>query len=172
MDTASANDPVLLGARTFAGTVMTALESRIYTPPEHEGLTHRGWDRMAAIFQRHFQIDFLERTLQWRQNGRDSVSYHQPHDCLLNRLFKRRSKKKSKLRVTGLCVGNSPVTGEFPAQMSSIAENVSIWWCYHEIYEFRLNFHWGLWLIQIMYIDSDNGLASTGRQAIIWTNDG
>ena len=36
-------------------------------------------------------------------------------------------KKTSKLRVTGLCVGNSPVTGEFPAQMVSNAENVSIW---------------------------------------------
>ena len=34
---------------------------------------------------------------------------------------------KSKLRVTGLCVGNSPVTGEFPAQMASNAENNSIW---------------------------------------------
>ena len=43
--------------------------------------------------------------LQWRQNGRDSVSNHQPHDCLLNRLFRRRSKKTSKLRVTGLCCG-------------------------------------------------------------------
>ena len=29
----------------------------------------------------------------------------------------------SKLRVTGLCEGNSPVTGEFPAQMASNAEN-------------------------------------------------
>ena len=46
--------------------------------------------------------------LRWRQNGRDSVSTHQPHDCLFNRLFRRRSKKTSKLRVTGLCVGNSP----------------------------------------------------------------
>ena len=27
--------------------------------------------------------------------------------------------KTSKLRVTGLCVGNSPVTGEFPAQMAN-----------------------------------------------------
>ena len=44
----------------------------------------------------------------WRHNGRGSVSNHQPHDCLLNRLFRRRSKKTSKLRVTGLCVGNSP----------------------------------------------------------------
>ena len=40
-------------------------------------------------------------------------------------------KKTSKLRVTGLCVGNSPVTGEFPAQRASNAENVSIWWRHH-----------------------------------------
>ena len=53
------------------------------------------------------------------------------HDCLLNRLFRRRSSKTSKLRVTGLCAGNSPVTGEFPAQRASNAENVSIWWRHH-----------------------------------------
>ena len=41
-----------------------------------------------------------------------------------------RSKKTSKLRVTGLCEGNSPVTGEFPIQRVSNAENVSIWWRY------------------------------------------
>ena len=52
---------------------------------------------------------------------------HQPHDCLLNRLCRRRSKKIPKLRVAGLCAGNSPVTGEFHAQMASNAENVSIW---------------------------------------------
>ena len=34
-------------------------------------------------------------------------------------------RKKSELRVTGLCAGNSPVTGEFPAQRTSNAENVS-----------------------------------------------
>ena len=50
-----------------------------------------------------------------------------------NRLFRRRSKKTSKLRVTGLCVGNSPGTGEFPAQMASNVENVSIWWRHHDI---------------------------------------
>ena len=47
-------------------------------------------------------------TLHWRHNEHDGVSNHQPHGCLLNRLFRRRSKKTSKLRVTGLCVGNSP----------------------------------------------------------------
>ena len=74
-------------------------------------------------------------TLQWRHNGRDVVSNHQPHHCLLNRLFRRlgcllkhlfrrRLKKTSKCRVTGLCAGNSPVSGEFPEQMASNAEMV------------------------------------------------
>ena len=47
-------------------------------------------------------------TLHWRHNYHDGVSNHQPHGCLLNRLFSRKSKKTSKLRVTGLCAGNSP----------------------------------------------------------------
>ena len=72
-------------------------------------------------------------SLHWRHNGRDSVSNHQPHDCLLKRLFRRRSNKTSKLRVTGLCTGNSPGTGEFPAQMASNAENVSICWRHHGV---------------------------------------
>ena len=73
----------------------------------------------------------FSNALLWRHNGSDGVSNRQPHDCLLNRSFRRRSKKTSKLRVTGHCVGNSPLTGEFPAQMASNAENVSIWWRHH-----------------------------------------
>ena len=73
----------------------------------------------------------MVKALHWRHNGRDSVSNHQPHDCLLSRLFRRKSKKTSQLRVTGLCVGDSPGTGEFPGQMASNAENVSIWWRHH-----------------------------------------
>ena len=72
-------------------------------------------------------------SLPWRHNGPDSVSNLQPQDCFLNRLFRRRSKKTSKHRVTGLCAWNSPVTGEFPAQMASNAENVSIWWLHHVV---------------------------------------
>ena len=49
----------------------------------------------------HFQ-------LQWRHNERDGVSNHQHHDSLLNSSLGRRSKKASKLRVTGFCEGNSP----------------------------------------------------------------
>ena len=73
----------------------------------------------------------FQNTLRWRHNDHAGVSNHQPHGCLLNRLFRRKSKKTSKLRVTGLCVGNSPGTGEFSAQMASYAENVSIWWRHH-----------------------------------------
>ena len=104
--------------------------------------------------------------LRWRHNDHAGVSNHQPHGCLLNRLFRRKSKKTSKLRVTGLCAGihrwisrtngqlrgkcfhlmtsscrrlsslplglsTVPKNGEFPAQMASYAENVSIWWRHH-----------------------------------------
>ena len=84
----------------------------------------------------HFMYNLLggaQITLLWRHNGRGSISNRQPHDCLLNRLFRRRSKKTSKLCVTGLCVGNSPGTVEFPAQMASNAENVANWWRHHDI---------------------------------------
>ena len=47
-------------------------------------------------------------SLQWCQNGHSGVSNHQPHNCLLNSLFRRISKKTSKLHVTGLFAVNSP----------------------------------------------------------------
>ena len=52
--------------------------------------------------------DSLAQALRWCHNDHSGVSNHQPHGCLLNRLFRRRSKKTSKLRVTGLCAGKSP----------------------------------------------------------------
>ena len=45
--------------------------------------------------------------------------------------FRHRSKKTSKLYVTGHCEGNSPMTGEFPAQRANNAETVSIRWRHH-----------------------------------------
>ena len=75
----------------------------------------------------------VSMSLQWHHNERHGVSTHQPHDCLLNRLFRRISKKTSKLCITGLCAGNSPVIGEFPAQRARNMENVSIWWHHHGV---------------------------------------
>ena len=80
-------------------------------------------------------------SLRWHHNGHDGISNHQPHYCLLNRLFGCRSKKTSKLRVTGLCAGNSPEAGELPAQMTSNAENVTFWWRHHV----RDPDQWGWW---------------------------
>ena len=83
------------------------------------------WVIIGSVNGFRFRL-YLTQSLQWRHNRRDSVSNHQPHDCLLNRLFRRRSKETSKLRFTALCAGNSPVTSEFPAQMASNAEK-----CFH-----------------------------------------
>ena len=96
--------------------------------------SHKHWEEVGLVIlwqnriSEYRQMKVNECSLRWRLNERDSVSNHQPHDCLLNRLFRRRSKKTSKLRVTGLCAGNSSGTGEFPAQMASYAENVYFWW--------------------------------------------
>ena len=81
--------------------------------------------------------EFRPSSLPRSHNRRDGFSNDQPCDCLLKRLFRGRSKKTLKLRVTGLCVRNSPVTGEIPTQKASNAENVSIWWRHHEPQEQR-----------------------------------
>ena len=57
---------------------------------------------------------YMSTPLQWSHDEHDGISNHQPHDCLLNRLFKAKLKETSKLLVTGLCAGNSPEAGEFP----------------------------------------------------------
>ena len=71
--------------------------------------------------------------LHWRHRERHGVSNHRRIDCLFNRLLRRRQ-KKSKFRVTGLCEGNSRVTGEIHALRASNAENVSIWWRHHIVF--------------------------------------
>ena len=102
--------------------------------------------------------------LQWRHNEHDGVSNHQHHDCFLNHLFRRRTHKTLKLRITGLCARNSLVTKEFPAQRASNAENVSIWWRHHAIARpfiwFIQNFcRWyfpiNLLLSKLLYFDSN-----------------
>ena len=110
------------------------------------------WNRHSNKTPVHYLSGFgcsntvcaIPHVLQWRHNGRDGVSNRQPPDCLFNHLFRDRSKKTSKLCATGLCVGNSQVAGEFPAQRASNAENVSIWWRHHGIQDFTvaLGTHW------------------------------
>ena len=72
------------------------------TAPSHH--LNQCWFSINGFLWHLFQCN-VYLPLLWRHNGRGSVSNQQLHDCLLNRLFRRRSKKTSKLRVTGLCAG-------------------------------------------------------------------
>ena len=103
-----------------------------------------GWASYFVTFI-HWQTTV---TLHWRHIERDGFTHHQRLDLLLNRMFSRRSKKTSKLRASGLCEENSPMTGELLAQRASNAERVSIWWRYHE---------------------HDPMLTSPDRECLIWT---
>ena len=77
------------------------------------------------------QIMSCPLSIIWPHNERHGISNHRRLDCLLNRLFRRALEKTSRLRVTGLCEGNPPVTGGFPSQRASDTENISIWWRHH-----------------------------------------
>ena len=86
----------------------------------------RYWKSKGSIGRCNKMHNNLKVTFLSLQNGRNGVLNHQPHDCLLNYLYRCRSKKTSKLRVTGLCDENSPETGEFPAQRVSNSKK-----CFH-----------------------------------------
>ena len=84
--------------------------SNALSPVSHQAITWINADLLSVgpLGTNFSWIRFKIQTLQWGHNEQDGVSNHHPHDCLLNRLFGSRSKKRSKLRVTGLCGGNSP----------------------------------------------------------------
>ena len=64
-------------------------------------------------------ITMTSQWARWRLKSPASRLFTQP-------IIETQIKKTSKLRITGLWAGNSPGTGEFPAQVTSNAENISI----------------------------------------------
>ena len=66
--------------------------------------------------------------LRWRHNGRDGISNHRPRDCLLNRLFRPRSKNRW-----------------IPCTIASNAENVSIWWRHDGIWTSNGLVYWRIY---------------------------
>ena len=89
-------------------------------------MTTLGFQWGLSIDRSLFYLKQTLCSLQQHHNERHGVSNYRRPDSLLNCLFRDRSKKTSKLRVTGFCEGNSPVTGEFLAQEASDAEK-----CFH-----------------------------------------
>ena len=97
----SIGNPIVEIRRSYEGLIFTMefpilVKGRLYIEPAPWFLSSPS-HRQSLCF-----------TLQWRHNDHNGVSNHQPRGCLLNRLFGRRCKKKSKLRVTGLWAGKSP----------------------------------------------------------------
>ena len=80
-------------------------------------------------FTRNTKFSFTSMPQQWRHNGRDGVSNHQPHHFYAT-IYSCADQGKYR--------SSAPVAfvrgihrDEFPAQMTSNAENVSIWWRHH-----------------------------------------
>ena len=71
-------------------------------------------------------------SITWRHNERDASQITSLTIVCSQPFIQAQIKENIKYpRYWPLCAGNSPVTGEFPAQRASNAENVSIWWCHH-----------------------------------------
>ena len=102
-------------------------------------------------------------SLRWRHNGRDAVSNHHPHDCLLNRLFRRKSKITSKLCVTGFVRGihRWPVNSQHNRPVTR--KNVSIWWRHHVVW----GEHW-IWWYKIGELGRQGGRRTQTSNAVIW----
>ena len=113
-----------------------------YRPLSKPTITHCQWTPKNKF----------QWTLQWRYNERDGVSNHRCSDCLFNVCFKRRSKKTSKLRLTGLCEGNLPVICGFRSHRISNAGNVSIWWRHHhKVGSEYLDVLWHAWISAFLF---------------------
>ena len=79
-----------------------------YTFPHLNGCSVEVWEWKINSPVTKFTdayVPWLSTSLQCSYNERVGVSNNQSRDCLLNRLFRHRSKKTSKLRVTSLCAG-------------------------------------------------------------------
>ena len=116
----------IIGNQNFGAIWLTVMQcwrisvNPTCTKPHNIWNTHLTGYKSYSVWPIYHYSDVMH-------DGHDVVSNHQRLECLLSRLFRRRSKKTSKLYVIGVCV-----TGEFPAQMASNAEDVSIWWRHHD----------------------------------------
>ena len=85
------------------------------------------WHILLFLSLTHFGTftPYGDIPLKWRHDACVGVSTTSLTIVYSTADPRRRSKKTSKLRVSGLCVG------DFPAQRASDAENVYIWWRHH-----------------------------------------
>ena len=110
-------------------------------------------------------IQYIAQNIHYNDVIMSAVAFKSPASRLFIQLF---FEAQIQENIPGLYTGNSPVTGEFPAQMASNAENVSIWWRLHvSIFKdvgisfLIFHFHNGLKHIWSAAAAKDNGMHFT-----------
>ena len=130
-------------------------------------------ERLRVSLQNHqtTQSPISGMTLQWRHNERDSVSNQHPHDCLLIRLFRRRSTEASKLLVTGFVWGIYQWPGNSPHKWSVTRKKISIWWRHHGIKHVTFNHEMLLWFQSLLckYTCPNNTLLWWSSKNVIYS---
>ena len=87
---------------------------------------------MATVRLSQCQWSNHKGSLPWRHYKRHGVSNHRHFEYLFNRLFRCRSKKTLKLRVTGRCKGTHRRPVDSPHKVPVTRKFVSIWWRHYE----------------------------------------
>ena len=107
------------------GTILagTVFYNNIYNAEQTQSASRMTF---VFLFEIHFFITMTSYWGRWHLKSQASPLFTQV-------FIQAQIKKTSKLHITGLCEGNSPVIGEFPAQRASDEENVSIWWRHHVV---------------------------------------
>ena len=116
-------DKILLTEKLMNGALVTPTPDELTLPTgrlPHWLSTCYSWYTVYSIKYAFSFVWLWSYPLQWHHYEHDGIPNHQTHDCLLKCLFKHRSKKTSKLRITGLCEGNSPVNSEGNSPVNSL----------------------------------------------------
>ena len=117
----------IIGNQNFGAIWLTVMQCRkisvnsTCTKPHNIWNTHLTGYKSYSVWPIYHYSDVMMGMMSSQITSVSSV-----YSAVYHR-FRRRSKKTSKLCVIGVCV-----TGEFPAQMASNAEDVSIWWRHHD----------------------------------------
>ena len=102
----------------------------------HKRMSKQSWgwwfETPSRPLWRHCNVNSWYHIMM-SSHERHVLSNHRSLGCLFNCLFGPTSRKHQSPHY-GLCEGNSPVSGEFPAQATSNAENSSIWWRHHDLW--------------------------------------
>ena len=93
-------------------------------------------------------------TLQWHHNESHGVSNYRRLHCLLNGWFRRRLKKTSNIRVTGLCAGNSSVNSPHKGPVTQKMfpfDDGTMNWCLYPYPSGLLHYYWDIYTIALQY---------------------